>query len=182
MVAPQGDSPEARLTALEEQRRNDQQIMERLVAAINEIRVSSTAVKEKVKEHDAALQGQTQMGMTLRQEVFAARAELATGVSAASDAAQAAAMAQMAVQVENKFSELDQLTANLGRGLEALGLRGQRVEQVVEQQVAGQPQHEHVTTGASQQLDAKISHVASMAMKFDGTEIGAGGHQIVPPR
>jgi chromosome segregation ATPase len=139
MVAPQGDSPEARLAALEQQRRNDQQVMEHLVNAINEIRVSSAEVKEKAKEHDAMLQGQTQMGMTLRQEVFAARAELASGVSTASDAAQAAAMAQMAVQVENKFSELDKMTANLSHGLETLGLRGQRVEQVVEQQVAGQP-------------------------------------------
>ena len=160
MVAPHGDSPEARLAALEEQRRNDQQVMEHLVVAFNAIRASATTVKEKVKEHDAALQGQTQMGMTLRQEVFAARAELASGVTTASDAAQAAAMAQMAVQVENKFSELDKLTASLSHGLETLGLRGQRVGQVVEQQVAGQPQHEQVVTGASQQLDAKISHVA----------------------
>ena len=130
--------------ALEAQRSQDHAVMQDMINAIMQLRAANEQVVTKVDEHDGALRGQTKMGMQLRKEVFAARSELAAGVSGASDAAQAAVMAQMAVQIENKFSELDKLTQNLGNAVEMLGLREQRVEQVVSHQVAGQPQHEQV--------------------------------------
>ena len=54
------------------------------------------------------------------------------------------------------------------------------MEQVVELQVAGQPQQEQILSGAFQQLDAKISHVASMAKKLDGTQVSVGAFASVP--
>ena len=120
------------------------------------------------------------MALSLRQGVFAARSELAAGITGANDAAQNAAMAQMAVTVEAKFAQLDGLTASLSNGLEALGLREQRVEAVVEHQVAGQPKQEEILNGAFQQMDAKISHVAALARKFDGTEVNLAGNNVIP--
>jgi len=154
--------------------------MSDIIVAITQLRQTGSDLVAKSLEQDRALQSQTEMGMQLRKEVFAARSDLAAGMSGANDAAQAAAMAQMAVQIENKFFELDKITQNLGNAVEMLGLREQRVEEVVSHQVAGQPQHEQVISGAFQQLDAKISHVASMAKKFDGTQVTIGAFASVP--
>ena len=128
------DTSEARLAALEAQRAQDHAVMQDITNAIMQLRAANEHIMINVNGQDGALRGQTEMGMQLRKEVFAARSDLAAGVTGANEAAQAAAMTQMAVQVEGKFAELDKLTQNLGRAVEVLGLREQQVEQVVSHQ------------------------------------------------
>ena len=99
-VPPATDTPEARLAALEAQRGVDHQFMADLAAAPAHVRAG-------VAQQKSGLQSLTQSGMTMRQEVFAARSELASGIAGANDAAQSAAMAQMSVAVEAKFAALD---------------------------------------------------------------------------
>ena len=104
IVPPMADTADARLAALEAQRAQDNAVMQDITNAILQLRAVDENITAKIIEQDGALHGQTEMGMQLRKEVFAARSDLAAAVSGASDAAQAAAMAQMAVQIENKFS------------------------------------------------------------------------------
>jgi hypothetical protein len=173
MVAAAEDTPEARLASLENQRIEDHKVMSSMVEAI-------MMLQQKTLHHDEGLNGLTQMGVSLRQEIFAAKSELASGIAGANEAAQGAAMAQMAVNVENKFAALDALTAQLVSGIRTLGSREQMVEQVVEQQAAGQPQQANVIENAFMQLDAKISRVAALAKSADGTEVVARTHNVVP--
>ena len=177
LVAATADTPEARLAALEFQRLADHQVLHSMSEAIKMLQMQA-------QQHDEAISGVTQMGVSLRQEVFAAKSELATGIAGANEAAQGAAMAQMAVNVEGKFAALDALTAQLTSGIQSLGARGHMVEQVIEQQVAGQAAGQvagqGVITNAFMQLDAKLSRVAALAKSADGTEITARTHNVVP--
>ena len=91
------DTGEARLAALEAQRPRDHAVMQDIINAILQLRAVDASITAKVIEQETITTGQTEMGMQLRKEVFAARSELAAGVSGASDAAQSAAMAQLAV-------------------------------------------------------------------------------------
>ena len=125
VVEPSADTPEARLTALEEQRVYDDRVVHDLANAL-------TALQGQAVQQASGLQALTQSGLSLRQEVFAARADVAAVATSANDAAQSAAMAQMAVSAEAKFEQLDRLTAELATGVHALGLREQRAGQVVE--------------------------------------------------
>ncbi len=127
-------------------------------------------------QQSASLQSLTQSGLVMRQEVFAARSELASGIASANDAAQGAAIAQVAVTVEATFAELDKLTADMTDGIRALGIRGQTVEHVIEQQVAGQSGQEGILTDASNQMDATISKVAALAKSIDGTQLSTTAH------
>ena len=117
IVPPMADTAQARLVALEVQRAQDHAVMQDIINAILQLRAADESIMAKVIEQDGALHGQTEMGMQLRKEVFAARSDLAAGVSGANDAAQAAAMTKAAVQIESKFSELDKLTQNLGNAV-----------------------------------------------------------------
>ena len=173
VVEPTDGTPEARLAALEEQRMHDHQVIHDLATAV-------MALQNQAVQQASGLQALTQSGLTLRQEVFAARSDVAAVTSSANEAAQSAAMAQMAITVEAKFEQLDRLTADLTTGVHALGLREQRVEQVVEQQVAALGPQEGIITDAFLQLNAKISHVASLAQAVDGTQVTAKQHNVVP--
>jgi hypothetical protein len=161
------------LAALELQRTHDHRVMHELARVISNVQAD-------VVQQAASLQSLVTSGLTLRQEVFPARAELASGVSSANDAAQSAAMAQMAVSVEAKFAQMDALTASLTETCRALGVRGQLVEQVIEQQAAGVPQQEGIISDAFMKMDAKIGYVASLAKMIDGTQVTAGVNNTVP--
>ena len=141
IIPPTTDTTEARLMALERQRDVDHKYMIEVATALGN-------AQRDIAEQGANLQSLTQSGLMLRQEIFTARSELAAGVAGANDAAQSAAIAQMAVTVENKFAELDRLTNTLAISIEAIGIREQRVEQVVEQQAAGRPVQEGIITDA----------------------------------
>jgi uncharacterized coiled-coil protein SlyX len=173
VVPPSGATMEARLAALEMQRDHDHRI-------INEIANVLTSVQQDVVQQSSAVQSLVTSGLSLRQEVFTARGELAAGISGANDAAQSAAMAQMAISVEAKFAEMDLLTTNLTESIRALGARGQMVEHVVEMQAAGQPQQEGIISDAFMQMNAKISQVASLARAIDGTQVAPGLNNTVP--
>ena len=148
------DTTEARLAALEMQRAQDHMV-------INAPGDIIMGVKGEVHQRSSALQALTETGLELRRNVSAARSELAAGLSGASDAAQTAAMTQIAVAVEAKFMQLDTLTAELATCIQTLGVREQMVEQVVGQVAAG-------GAHASMQMDAKISRVAALARTVDG--------------
>ena len=156
---------DARLTALEGQRASDHQVMNALADAI-------VMVQAEVRHQGSAMQAITQSGLDLRQALATARAELASGVTHARDAAQDAAMAQMAVTVEAKFAQMDALTASLTAAIQTVGMREQYVEQVVEKVAAG-------GVDAFKQMDAKISRVASIARAVDGTEVIPRGQNAV---
>ena len=173
VVPPSADTPEARLAALEQQRSHDHQVMYELAAAL-------AALQTQVVEQSGGLRALTESGLSLRQEVFAARSDLAAVSTGANDAAQSAAMAQMAVTVEAKFAALDALTTQLVAGVQTLGAREQMMEHVVEQQAAGQPKQEGIITDAFLQLDAKISRVAALAKIADGTDVATRAHNVVP--
>ena len=96
IVAPSTDTPEARLAALETQRSVDHHVIEMLVAAVDQLQIKTNQQDEAVKDIKAS-------GLALRQEIFAARSDLAAGVAVATDAAQSTAMAQMAISAEAKF-------------------------------------------------------------------------------
>ena len=68
-------------------------------------------------KHAITVQSLTQAGLELRQQVTVVRSELNVGLSGANDAAQNAAMAQMAVSVEAKFDAMDNMTAELTAGM-----------------------------------------------------------------
>ena len=173
LVPPADDSAESRIAALETQRNIDHHFMNEVVNVLVQVR-------EEVAQQAVVIAEHTQSGVRLRQEIFAARSELASGIIGANDAAQAAAMAQMAVTVEAKFASLDELTAQLAVGQQILGARGHMVEQVVEQQAAGQPRQEAIIGDAFMQLDAKVSRVAALAKSADGTDVAARAHNVVP--
>jgi hypothetical protein len=128
---------------------NDHQVINALADVI-------LGVLADANHQNAALRSLTHSGLELRQQVSAVRAELTSGLSGANDAAQSAAMAQMAVDVEAKFAQMDMATAELLAGIQALGVREQLVEQVMEKQVAG---NEAIVNDAFMQMDAKISRV-----------------------
>ena len=132
LVPPAADTAEARIAALEMQRNIDHHFMNEVVNALVQVR-------EEVAQQAVVIAEHTQSGVRLRQECFAARSELAPGITGAKVAAQAAAMAQMVVTVEATFASLAELTAQLAMGQQILGARGHMVEQAVEQQAAGQP-------------------------------------------
>ena len=117
------DTTEARLAALEMQRVKDHFV-------INALGDMIMGVQGEVRQQSTALQALTQTGLELRQHVSVVRSELAAGVNGASDAAQSAAMTQMAVAVEAKFAQLDALTNELTSCIQTLGMREQMVEQV----------------------------------------------------
>ena len=173
VVEPSADTPEARLTALEEQRVYDHRVIHDLANAL-------TALQGQVAQQTSGSQALTQSGLSLRQEVSAARADVAAVATSANDAAQSAAMAQMAVTGGAKFVQLDRLTAALTTGAHALGLREQRVGQVVEQQVAVLGPQEGIITDAFLQLGAKMSHVASLARAVDRPQVAVKQHNLVP--
>ena len=152
IVPPSADTSEARLAALEGQRTVDHHVMEMLVAAVNMLQVKTT-------QQDESIGAITASGLALRQEIFAVRSELAAGVAVATDAAQNTAMAQMAISVEAKFAALDSLTEQLVSGVQFLGAREQRVEEVVEKDVEHGAKNEGIINDAFNQLDAKISRV-----------------------
>ena len=157
-VPAAADTREAGLAALETQRVHDHRVINALADVILGVRVDA----------DAHVRSLTQSGLELRQRVSVVRAELTTGLSGANDAAQNAAMAQMAINVEAKFAELDNAKDALLAGLHAPGMREQMVEQVMEKQVAG---NEAIVSDAFMQMDAQISRVASLARSFGGTQL-----------
>ena len=128
---PPSDTAEARLAALEAQRANDHQVINALADAILGVRVDA-------RQQGADFQALAQSGLELRQQVSAARAELTAGLSGANDAAQNAAMAQMAINVESKFAVMDAVTSELLSTVKALDMREQMVEQVLEKHVERQ--------------------------------------------
>ncbi len=79
--------------------------------------------------------------------------------------------ATLVVSAGAKFAQLDEPTAELATCVRALGLREQRVGQVVEQQVVGQPNHQSIINGASLQLYVKISRVSCLAASFDDAQV-----------
>ncbi len=170
-VSPMANTPEARLTALEEQREGDHRVMNELVTAMNAARAVMEDLKTKANAHESELKDQVTMGLQLRRDVFAIRDGVTAGVNEAGQSAQAAVMTHMAATIEAKFAQLDRLTADLQKGLETLGLRGVQVEQVVQAQHDEQPKDKEIISGAFAQLDSKISHVAAMAKHFDGTHV-----------
>ena len=93
VVEPGADTPEARLAVLEEQRVYDHRV-------INDLANALTALQGQVVQQSSGLQALTQSGLSFHQEVFAARADVAAVATSANDAAQSAAMAQMAVTVD----------------------------------------------------------------------------------
>ena len=113
IVRPASDTTEARLKALEDQRDHDHKYLLELANAIAYVRNDTVQQSE-------ALQSLTQSGLNMRQDLYTARSELATGIASANDAAQSAAIAQMAVAVEMKFGELDKLNVDLANGIKAL--------------------------------------------------------------
>ncbi len=165
------NTPEARLAALEEQREGDHRVMNELVTAMNAARAVMEDLKTKVTAHESELNDQKAMGLQLRRDVFAVRDGVKAGMNEAGQSAQAAVMTHMAATIEAKFAQLDCLTADLQKGLELLGLRGVQVEQVVQAQHDEQPKDKEIISGAFAQLDSKISHVAAMAKRFDGTHV-----------
>ena len=171
VVVPQSDTPEARLAALEQQRVGDHRVMHELVAAIIGVRDVVADMKLKQNAQEAALQDQLNMGLQLRRDLFAIRDQTAASVNEASHTAQTATMTHMATVIEAKFAQLDELTANLKGGLETLGLRESQVEHVIQAQHSDLPKHDEIISGAFTQLDNKISHVAAMARRFDGTQV-----------
>ena len=155
------------MAAMEMQRDHDHRVMNELANAI-------TGLRQEAVQQGATIQSLVSSGLVLRQEVFTARAELASGISGANDAAQSAAMAQMSISVEAKFADVNALTTRLTDSIRSLGVRGQMVEHVVEMQAAGKPQQEGIISDAFMQMDAKISHVASLAKAIDGTQVAPG--------
>ena len=166
VVHPLSNGVEARLTAMEMQRANDHATMNAVVDAL-------MIVQADVGQPGTAFGALTQPGFELRQQLSAARSEIASCIAGANDAAQNAAMAQMAISVEAKFAQMDALTAELTAAIQTLGLRENIVEHVVEQVAAG-------GADAFMQMDAKISRVAALARSADGTAIVARAHNVVP--
>ncbi len=174
LVVPAREAtPEARLAALEEQRDSDHRVINELTSALINVRGVVEDLKARAAGQNSEIKDQLTMGFQLRQELFSIRDKLDDGIKEASHTAQAAAMTHMGATIEAKFAQLDQLTANLKEGLEALGIRENQVEKVVQAQHDGLPKQEEVITGAFLQLDHKISHVAALAKKFDGTQISS---------
>ena len=80
------------MAALEQQRSQDHVIIHDLGNAV-------IFLQSLVEQQSNGLESLTKSGLHLRQEIFAARADLTSGIAGAQDAAQNAAMAQMAVTV-----------------------------------------------------------------------------------
>ena len=161
---------EGRVAAMEVQRAADHKVLNAMADAI-------LGVRADAQQLNADFQALTQSGMELRHQVSAARAEVTTGLTGAQDAAQNAAMAQMAISVESKFAIMDAVTTELLATVNALGRREQMVEAVMEKQVAN---NEAIVGDAFMKMEAKIGMVASLAKTFDGTQLAASGHSLVP--
>ena len=100
-------------------------------SVINALGDAILGVRMYARQQGAEFQALTQIGLELRRHVSVVRAELATGLSGANDAAQNAAMAQMAINVESKFAVMDSVTSEPLATVNALGVREQMVEQVM---------------------------------------------------
>ena len=133
---------------MEMQRANDHATMNAVVDAL-------MIVQADVSQQGMASGALTQSGFELRQQLSAARSEIASCITGANDAAQNAAMAQMAISVEAKFAQMDALTAELTAAIQTLGLRENIVEHVVEQVAAG-------GADAFMQMDAEISRAGKV--------------------
>ena len=75
------NTPEARLTALEEQREGDHRVMNELVTAMNAARAVMEDLKTKANAHESKLKDQVTMGLQLRRDVFAIRDGVTAGVN-----------------------------------------------------------------------------------------------------
>ena len=75
-VPAASDTPDARLSALEAQRVHDHMV-------INDFSNALTALQGQVEQQSSGLQALTQSSLSFRQEVFAARSGLATGIAGA---------------------------------------------------------------------------------------------------
>jgi uncharacterized coiled-coil protein SlyX len=91
-VTAVSDTTEARIAALELQRIECHKVTNAMADAILNVRFEA-------QQQSASFQALTASGLDLRQQLATARAELASGVNGAHDAAQTAAVAQMAMSV-----------------------------------------------------------------------------------